>query len=234
MKLNKNALPVKIDFENALAIVQKEFNRKGHKVTLTNNNFHLNITPFWVCFYDVDSNKNGNYKHFTGQTALNALTNKSQDEYLAILDHYSSQIIDSVEVSLEKIEIRVKKKLVTKEEAQEIITKMLSCKFEVLKENVTLSGFEEVYIPIWKCKYKDYDVLLDGVIGKINNFNEITKKEKTNQELFTEVVSDLKKPKMFFKYLSNLFKDIFKIIIKNWVLFLVFLIVCVIAFFILF
>lgn len=234
MKLNKNAFPVKITLEQAILTIQKEFNRKGHKVTISKNNFHLNIVPFWVCFYDVDSNKDNNYKHYSGQIALNSLTNKSQEEYLKLLEFETPQNIDTIDVALEKVEIRIKKSLVSKEEAKEAIIKMLSCKYQVNKDNVTLSGFEEMYIPIWKCNFDNHELSLDGVIGKINNFNIINKKTKSNKDLFIEMTEEIKDPKKFLEYVFEFIKGIFVFVFKNWKSFLVALLIILILYFIFF
>mgnify|MGYP001194516590 CR=1 FL=1 len=234
MKLNKNAFPVKITLEEAVSIVQKEFNRKGHKVNITKNNFHLNIVPFWVCFYDVDSKKNNVYKHYTGQVALNSLTNRSQEEYLKLLEHETPQNIDTIDIALEKIEIRLKKSLLTKAEAQDIIAKMLSCKFEVDKDNLTLSGFEEMYIPIWKCNFENHELSLDAVLGKINNFNIINQKTKDNKDLFIEMLDEIKDPKKFLEYVFEFFKNIFLFIFRNWKSFFIVLLILLIVYFVFF
>ncbi len=234
MKLNKNAFPVKITLDEAILIIQKEFNRKGHKVSVTKDNVHLNIVPFWVCFYDVDSKKDGNYKHFSSQIALNALTNKIQDEYLKLLEHESPQLVDSLAVALEKVEIRVKKLLITKEEAIEAITKMLSCKFEVDVKNVSLSGFEEIYIPIWKFEIEKHELSLDGVLGKVNNFNIINKKTKNNKDLFIEMINEIKKPTKLLEYLFTLIKNGFLLIFKYWRIVLIFILIILVLIYLFF
>jgi len=234
MKLNKNSFPVNISFEDAFSKIQKEFTKKGHKVNLSKNNFHLNITPYWVCFYDIDSNKDNNYKHFNGQIALNSLTNKSQEEYLKLLEFDTPQIIDTIDVALEKVEIRLKKSLISKEEAKEAIVKMLSCKFQVDKQNVTLSGFEEMYIPIWKCNYENHELSLDGVIGKINNFNIINKKSKSNKDLFIEMTEEIKDPQKFLEYVFEFIKGIFVFLFKKWKAVLIILLILLILYFVFF
>lgn len=236
MKLNKNAFPVKITFEETISRIQKEFIRKGHKVNITKDNFHLNLVPFWVCFYDVDSKKNNEYRHFSGQIALNALTNKVQNEFLKLLEFETPQEIDNLDLALEKVEIRVKKSLINKNEATDAITKMLACKFEVDKQNVSLSGFEEMYIPIWKCNYENHELYLDGVLGKINNFNIINQKTKDNKDLFNEMIEEIKNPKKlatyifeFFKGIFNVIKSIIVFIFKNWTIFLIIILAILIA-----
>jgi len=232
MELNKHSFPVKITLEEAILKFQKEFDKKGHKVKITKENLHLNITPYWVCFYDIDTRVDDKYQHLSAQTALNSLTNRIEDEFLKILDKYTPQIIDTVDVSMEKIEIRVKKSLVSQVEAQETITKRLSGKFNVGKENVSLSGFEEMYIPIWRCDFEGLELYFDGVIAKISNFEAIKKKEKSLSALFAEMIDEIKEPKNFFKYIINLFLEIFKLIvflfkkiIKYWMISLAVLVI---------
>jgi hypothetical protein len=234
MELNKHSFPVKITLEDAISIFQKEFDKKGHKVKINRENLHLNLTPFWVCFFDIDCKNDGKYQHISAQTALNSLTNKIQDEFLKLLEVSTPQIIDSIDVSLEKVEIRVKKSLIKLEEAKETITKMLACKYSVDKANISLSGFEEMYIPIWRCNFENLELYSDGVIGKINNFEKIDKRQKGSNEIFSEMLEDIKSPKMFFKYFINLFSWIFKVIIKNWYLVVIMVIIIVIAFLVLF
>lgn len=234
MKLNKNAFPVNITLDEAISIVQKEFNRKGHKVRVTKSNVHLNIVPFWVCFYDVDSKKDGKYNHYSSQIALNALTNKIQDDYLKLLEHESPQMIDNLSVALEKVEIRLKKLLISKEEAIEAITKMLSCKFEVDIKNVSLSGFEEMYIPVWKFEIEKHELFLDAVIGKVNNFNIINKKTKDNKDLFIEMINEIKKPTKLLEYLFTLIKNGFLLMFKYWRIVLMFILIILILIYLFF
>lgn len=215
MNLDKNAFPVNVNLDEAISIFQMELNRKGYKVNITKDNLHLNILPFWVCFYDVDINKDGQYKHYSAQIALNSLTNKLQDEYLKLLDFESPTMIDSLDISFEKVEIRLKKSLVSKDEAKDTITKILSCKFQVDKANVTLSGFEEMYIPIWKCNYEGLELSVDAVVGKINNFDIIKKKEKGVSEAFSEMWSEIKDPKKFFWYLFVIVRDCIRFATKH-------------------
>ncbi|HOZ35818.1 MAG TPA: hypothetical protein PLK55_02445 [archaeon] len=223
MELNKLSFPVKITLEEAILLFQKEFDKKGHKVKITKDKIHLNITPFWVCFYDIDCKTDGKYQHISAQTALNSLTNKVEDEFLKLLDVSTPKIIEDLDISFEKVEIRIKKSLVKKEEAKETITKMLSCKFSVEKNNISLSGFEEIYMPIWRCDIENMEIYFDGVTSKINNFNKIEKKQKNNREIFSEMLKDIKSPKKFFEYLFNLIVGVFKalfttvkFLIKNW------------------
>ncbi|MFA7708652.1 MAG: hypothetical protein WCX82_00770, partial [archaeon] len=170
MELNKHSFPVNITLEDAISKFQKEFDKKGHKVKIQKDQMHLNITPYWVCFYDIDSNKDGNYQHISGQMALNSLTNKVENEYLKILDVSTPQVIDALDVSFQRVEIRVKKSLIHQAEAQETITKVLSSKYNVDRKNISLSGFEEMYIPIWRIDIENHELHMDAVTGKINNF----------------------------------------------------------------
>jgi len=231
MKLNKNAFPVRINLENAIAKFQKEFDRKGHKITITKNCFYLNIVPFWVCYFDIDLKKNNEYKHISSQVALNSLTNKIQDEFLKLLEFDTPQEIDNISVALEKVDIRIKKSLISKEEAHTAIIKMLSCKYEVDKQNISLSGFEEIYIPIWKCKIDGKEIFLDGVLGKINNFEKINQIAKDNSELFKELLTEIKTPKKFFEYFFNLLKSIFVFLIRAWKIILLLVLIFLVLFY---
>lgn len=232
MELNKHSFPVKLTLEEAILIFQKEFDKKGYKGKITKDNIHLNITPFWVCFYDIDCKIDGKYQHVSAQTALNSLTNKIEENFLKILDVSTPTLIKEIDISYEKIEIRIKKSLVKLEEAKETILKMLSCKYSVEKDNVSLSGFEEMYIPIWRCNLENMEIYFDGVIGKINNFEKIIKRQKSTKEIFTETLLDIKNPKKFFEYFINLVVGVFKALIsvvkflvKNWYFTLIVLVV---------
>lgn len=234
MELNKHSFPVKITLEEAILKFQKEFDKKGHKVKIKKEHLHLNITPFWVCFFDIDCKIDGQYQHISAQTALNSLTNKVEDEFLKLLEISTPKQINKFDTSLEKIEIRIKKSLIKLEEAKETITKMLACKYSVDKNNISLSGFEEMYIPIWKCEIENTELYYDGVSGKINNFEKIEKREKGSVEIFSEMLEEIKNPKTFFKYLISMFSWIFKLLIKNWQLVVIVVLAITIAFFFLF
>ncbi len=238
MELNKCSFPVKVTLEEAISKFQKEFDKKGYKVKITKENLHLNIVPYWVCFYDIDCRIDNKYHHISGQTALNSLTNKIEDEFLILLEKFTPRVLDSIDVFIERVEIRVKKSLVSIEETKETVTKMLSCKFNVEKTSISLSGFEEMYIPIWRCDIDNLELYFDAVMGKINNLQKLGKIKKSDSALFTEMMSDLKDPKKLFKYIADFFIGIFDIalfflrmLIKYWYINLIVLLAVVIYFF---
>ena len=64
---------------------------------------------------------------------------------------------------------------------------------------------------------KDY--IFDATDNKLNNFNEIVVKQKSNNELFTEMIEEIKEPSKLLEYFGYIFKNIFKLF-KNIIFFL--------------
>ncbi|MFH0905912.1 MAG: hypothetical protein V1824_01080 [archaeon] len=206
MELKKTSFPVNIKYKDALKFLNKAFKKKEHTVELKEENLYLTVTPYLFCFYDIDINKDGNYKHLSGQIAINLLTNKIREDVTKLFDYDKPQYYEKLEVDTTKhIQIKIKKNVVKKEEAKNTIIKMLSCKYAVPKENITLSGVEEIAIPFWKYEHDNQLFEIDAVIGKLNNFDIIEQRQKTWLELFAEVIDDIKtNPIKIFEYIKDM------------------------------
>lgn len=220
MEFNKNCFPINIAPEDALSIFEKEFASKGHKVKINKEGLRLVVLPYWVCFFDIDTKTNGKYKHISGQTALNATKNKIEDEILKLFEISNPKHIEKLEINLiERIDVKIKKLVLTKEESEKIILKTILSKYSTTKEEVALSGFDEIWVPFWKMTINKKDYIFDATDNKLNNFNEIVVKQKSNNELFTEMIEEIKEPSKLLEYFGYIFKNIFKLF-KNIILFL--------------
>jgi hypothetical protein len=209
-QISDKQFPIMIDKGKAIDIIQKALKKKGHIVELAKDNIYITITPYWFLFYDIDCNIDGNYKHISGQTALSALTNKVDETVTSLFKYEKPKVTEDIGLSrTERLQINIKDGIVDKEEAKKTITKYLCSKFNVTKDNISLSGIELIYVPKWKYRLEEYKLQLDAVSGKINNFDIIQEKEQSNSELFKEMLEDLKSPMGIPKYIFNVFKQLF-------------------------
>jgi hypothetical protein len=236
MELNKNSFPVNINREQALETILSNFKEKGHSIKISKKDIYMTIVPYWFCFYDIYSKKNNKFETISGQIALNSQTNKIEDNLTILFKYGNPKLIKKLLLpAIEKIDIRVKEKLINKEESKKTISQLLCSKYEVNLEDITLTGFVEIWVPYWKIKVDSQKYKLDAVGGKINNLNTIEIKEKTNSELFLDFLEDMKNPnkswiyfKNFFLNVFNLIIELFKFIIKYKTLFLIVLIIILI------
>jgi hypothetical protein len=220
MELNKNAFPVLLDLTKVIDICTEAFKKKGHHLEINKKMFHLNVVPYWFCFYDIYIIKDNKPETISKQIALNAMSNKIEDQLDLLFDITNPKLIKKVELpELEKVEIRLKELIVKKEEAETTIKKIIAARYKVDVDCVSLSGFVEIWIPFWKLENKITTLRVDGVGGKINNFDKIPKKDKTNVELYSEMVEDLKDPKKIVYYFGMVFEVVFRVF-KNVFLFL--------------
>ena len=97
---------------------------------------------------------------------------------------------------------------------------ILAARYKVPINNISLSGFKEIWIPFWKLETDIINIRIDAVSGKINNLDKIPKKGKSKVELYNEMLTDLKKPKKLANYFVMVFDVIFRFI-KNTFLFLI-------------
>jgi len=209
-KISEKQFPILIDKGKAIEIMQKALKKKGHIAELAKDNIYLTITPYWFFFYDIDNNIDGKYKHTTGQTALSALTNKVDESITLLFKYEKPKVTEDIGLpKTERVQVSIKDGIVDKEEAKKTITKYLCSKFNVDKDNISLSGIELIYIPKWKYRLEEYKLQIDAVSGKINNFEIIKEREQSNSELFKEMLDDIKSPKNFLKYLFSIFKQLF-------------------------
>lgn len=233
MELNKNAFPIKINRNKAIELIEEDYKKKGYNIKLKKEDMYLNIVPYWFSFYDIYFKKNGKYEDLSGQCALNALRNRLENEYIALFNYANPEYTEKVNIErVKKTKVKIKKRVVDLKEAEITTKKILSAKYDVETDNISLSGFDEIWIPFWKIRVdKNKKIKLDAVCGEINNFELIKKREKTDSELFKEMINDIQNPALFFKYLSTSLKNIFDFLVKNKYLTLILIIIILIIIF---
>lgn len=233
MEFNKNCFPINITAEDAVNIFSKEFSSKGHNIKINKEGLRLVVLPYWVCFFDIDTKIDGKYKHISGQTALNATKNKIEDEVLKLFETSNPKHIPKLEINtFEKTEVKIKKLVISQKESEKIILKTLLSKYTIEKEEVALSGFDEIWVPFWKITVDKKDFIFDATDNKLNNFKEIKVKQKNNNQLFQEMIEEIKEPSRLLEYVLWVFKTIFSGL-KKAILYLykhstVFLLICLI------
>ncbi len=219
MELNKNAFPVLLQLNKVKEICENEFKKKGHKIELKKKMFHLNIVPYWFCYYDIYVIKDNVPETISKQLSLNAMSNKIEDNLGYLFDIRNPKVIAKIELpELEKVETRLKEIIVDKQEAKTTIKKVLAARYKVPIDNISLSGFVEIWVPFWKLETKDVIIRIDAVGGKINNFEDVQKKQKTSAELYKEMITELGQPKKVFFYVGMVFEVVFRVM-KNIALF---------------
>jgi hypothetical protein len=210
MEFNKNCFPINITTEDAVNIFSKEFCSKGHNIKINKEGLRLVVLPYWVCFFDIDTKIDGKYKHISGQTALNATKNKIEDDILKLFEFSNPKLIKNLEINVfEKTEVKIKKLVISQKESEKIILKTLLSKYTIEKEEVALSGFDEIWVPFWKITVDKKDFIFDATDNKLNNFKEIKVKQKNNNQLFQEMIEEIKEPSRLLEYVLWVFKNIF-------------------------
>jgi hypothetical protein len=213
MELNKNAFPILLDLNKVIDVCTKEFKKKGHHLEIKKKMFHLNVVPYWFCFYDIYLMKDDKPETISKQVALNAMSNKIEDNLGSLFDIINPKTVKKIDSSeIEKIEIRIKDMIVNKEEAETTIKKVIAARYNTPLENISLSGFDEIWIPFWKLKNNIKTIRIDGVGGKVNNFKDIPKKEKSSVVLYNEMLNELKNPKKLLFYLVMVFEVFFRLL----------------------
>jgi hypothetical protein len=220
MELNKNAFPIQLDLQKVISIIEKELKKKGHNININKKMFHINVVPYWFCFYDIYVIENNKPDTISNQLALNAMTNKIEDGLTNLFDVVNPKMLPKIEVQdIEKIEIRIKEIIVSKEEAKKTLEKIVAATHKVPINNISLSGFKEIWVPFWKLETDDFHIRVDAVGGVVNNFEKIPKKEKTHSALYNEMLNELKSPKKVGLYFLMMFEVVFRVF-KNVFLFL--------------
>ncbi len=224
IQLNKKRFPIKLEPKKAAQIIQNALKKKGYKYEIKKDLLYLTITPYWVSFYDILINQNSTFNRISNQIALNAINNQINEKVIDIFKLSKPIIKENLEApKTEQIQIRLKKPIISKEEAELTIIKYLIYKHNVSKDQISLSGVEEIYVPNWKIQLDKFKLKIDAVTGEVNNFEIIKQREKTKIELIKEVFSDIGEDKKFGVYFKDFFlgifngiKFIFSEIIKNY------------------
>jgi hypothetical protein len=210
IQLNKKRFPIKLEPKKAVNIIQAALKKKGYKYEIKKDSLYLTITPYWVSFYDILINRNDKFSRISDQIALNAINNQINEKVIEIFKISKPMIKENLEApKTEQIQINLKQPIVNKEEAEETIVKYLMYKHNVSKDQISLSGIEEIYVPNWKVQLDKFKLKIDAITGEVNNFDIIKKKDKTKMELIKEVFSDIGEDKKFGDYLKDFFTGIF-------------------------
>jgi hypothetical protein len=236
--VTEKRFPIKLEPKQAVNIFQAALKKKGHKYEIKKESLYLTITPYWVCFYDILINKNEKFNRISNQIALNSINNQINEKVVDIFKISKPIIKENLEApKTEQIQINLKKPIVTKEEAEETIIKYLIYKHNVSKDQISLSGIEQIYVPNWKVKLDKFKLKIDAITGEVNNFEIIPKKEKTKIELIKEVFSEVKEDKKLGTYFKDFFIGIFdgiififKEIIKNYKIILWILLIAILIY----
>lgn len=208
---NKKRFPIKIDSKEAAQIFKDTFKKKGFNYEIKKEDLYLTVTPYWISFYDILINKNGDFNHINDQIALNSINNKINEKVIEIFSLTKPIISEKIDVpKTEKTQIIIKDTIVTQEEAEKTIKKYLMYKHNVSEENISLSGIEEIFVPNWKVKVDKYKLKMDSVKGVVNNFEIIKKRDKNKIELVREVFTDLKKTENVGEYSKSFLKTLFE------------------------
>lgn len=224
IQLNKKRFPIKLEPKQAASIIQNALKKKGYKYEIKKEDLYLTITPYWVSFYDILINKNEKFNRISSQIALNAINNQINEKVIDIFTISKPIIKENLEApKTEQIQIHLKTPIVKKEEAEKTIIKYLMYKHNVLEDQISLSGVEEIYVPNWKVQLDKFKLKVDAINGSVNNFEIIKQREKTKMEMIKEVFTEVKEDKKLKDYFKDLFKSIylgisfiFKEIIKNY------------------
>ncbi len=209
MPLTKKRFPIKLDPKEAAEILKKNLKKKGYNYEIKKEDLYLTIKPYWISFYDILINKENKFTHVNNQIALNAIDNKINEKVIEIFNYSKPIILENIDVpKTEKTQIIIKEPIITQKEAEKSIKKYLMYKFNVLEDQVSLSGVEEIYVPNWKIKLDKFKLKIDAIKGEVNNFDIIPQKQKTKKELLLEVFDDIKHEKKLKDYLSDFLKGI--------------------------
>lgn len=209
-KIDHKRFPIKIDAKQATELFKKHLKKKGYNYEIKKEDLYLTITPYWVSFYDVLINQNGEFKHINDQIALNAINNKINEKVIEIFSLAKPKIFERINVpKTDKTQIIIKDPIVTQKEAEITIQKYLMYKHNVPNDQISLSGVEEIFVPNWKVKLDKLKLKIDAVKGTVNNFDKTEKREKNKKELIKEVFEDLKDNQKISQYLKDFFNNFF-------------------------
>jgi hypothetical protein len=212
MDINKKRFPVILNPKQATDIIKKELKKKNYpNKEIKPEELYLTITPYWISFFDILENKNSNFNHIRGQIAINAINNKINEKVISLFEYAKPKVYKELNVpKTDKTKIILKDPIVKQKEAEKSILYYLSHKYNTNTEKISLSGIEEIYVPTWKIKLKNYKLKLDSIKGEINDFDKIKEIPQTKLDLFNEMLNDLKSPEKIKSYFFATFNDLFK------------------------
>ncbi|MDD3178330.1 MAG: hypothetical protein PHR26_02315 [Candidatus ainarchaeum sp.] len=211
---NKKRFPIKIGPKEVIDVLKNSLKKKGYKnIDIKKQAIYLKITPYLFCFYDILKNNNS-FEHIRGQIAINLVNNSINEKVIELFKYAKPKIYEELNVpKTEKTNIIIKKPVIKEECAEQSIIKYLISKYLTEKNTISLSGIETIYVPNWKTELntkeiKNIKIKLDAIEGKVNDLDKIIDRKKTNKELFSEMLEDLKDPKNIGTYTINFFKEI--------------------------
>ncbi|MEM4221936.1 MAG: hypothetical protein QW097_00695 [archaeon] len=133
----------------------------------------------------------------SGTIALNAATGELSEE---IIDLLEKRPVDfERDIKSHEMKYEVKQAMFSKEEAKESCKLKLASKYGIGKDNVSISGFRQIYWPFWVVfislpKKGTFKLLIDGVGGSPFGIAQVPEREKGWLEITQETFEKLKTP----------------------------------------
>ena len=201
MFVGNSVFPISFTLEKVAEIVEKALLKKNWR-NFEKGDIKLVLTPFFLFYYDAVFGEKGkpNGKTRRGLLALNGETAELSKEL-------AESMPDEAELLKElpdEYALVIKKAIFSKKEAEKIALLKTASFLGTDRKNVVLSGFKEIYYPVWLAfatvAGETHEFEISAVTGKMLGEEKVPEREKGFVELTKETLEELKEPGAWLRY----------------------------------
>ncbi len=205
MKLEAEAPVLSITLDALSKIVAGALERKRwHR--FTTGTVKLIYFPLYVFNYQVFMESEGRIvNEESGKVAIRATDGELMPYVPVVLNEMPLELVRETR---HDYEAEVREFELTREEAKEMVRIKMASMLGVGKENVNVFGGKKMYWPIWRVwvevREGNFRLDVDGVTGEIWGVEKVPERELGWYEITEQVLTELRTPKGWVKYVNAL------------------------------
>ncbi|HIP74047.1 MAG TPA: hypothetical protein EYH23_00430 [Euryarchaeota archaeon] len=215
MKLQYPAPVLSFPLESVSKVVADTLKKK-HWHRFTAGTTKLVYVPVYLFTYEAFFEENGVVvKELNGRIAVDATNGNVWESIPYVLEEMPVELVRETRHSYK---MEVKQPVLSKDEAREVAAVKLSAMLGIPRQNIKVLGGEILFWPVWRVWVDvhsgSYRLDVDGVSGMLFGAEKVPVRERGWYEITGEVLSELKQPSAWVKYI-NLLADMLNI--PRWV-----------------
>ena len=219
MKLQYPAPVLSFPLESVSKVVADTLKKK-HWHRFTAGTTKLVYVPIYIFTYEAFFEENGVVvRELNGRIAVDAINGNVWESVPYVLEEMPVELVKETRHSYR---MEVKQPPLSKDEAREIAAVKLSAMLGVPRQNIKILGGEIVFWPLWRVwvdvRSGSYRLDVDGVSGMLFGAEKVPVRERGWYEITEEVLSELKQPSAWIRYM-NLLADVLNV--PRWVVWVI-------------
>ncbi len=182
--------------------------RKKHWHHFREGTVKLVYIPVYIFTYDIFVEENGVVAmEQSGKVAINGESGDLLEYIPMVLEEMPIEMTNEPK---HDYQMEVKDFVISKEEAKELAQIKLAGLLKVPKDSIKVVGGQKIFWPIWRVWVDvhegNYRLDIDGVTGMVFGAEKVPERELGWYEITQQVLTELRTPKGWIKYMNKLAK----------------------------